>query len=119
MTFYKDLNHAVLDCEYDSEKLNGHLRAFLAQSTEKMQSGSVLKTDTLEMRMEYLQSELEKIESLRTACSAHNLELTYTKKLQLTVDGEAECADIAASVLRDHKFHLDHADLLGELLHRK
>ena len=67
MTFYKDLNHAVLDCEYDSEKLNGHLRAFLAQSTEKMQSGSVLKTDTLEMRMEYLQSELEKIESLRTA----------------------------------------------------
>ena len=119
LTFYKDLNHVMLDCEYDSEKLSSHLKTFLEQSAERMQSGSVLKTDTLEMRMEYLQRELEKIESLRAACSAQNLELTYTKTLQLTVDGEAESVNIAASVLRDRKFHLDHADLMGGLVHRK
>ena len=54
LTFYKDLNHVMLDCEYDSEKLSSHLKIFLEQSSERMQSGSVLKTDRLELWMEYL-----------------------------------------------------------------
>ena len=99
LTFYKDLNSLMTEREYDScDMLCACLDAFLAEWADKMQT-EVLQTDKLELRLEYLESELLKIKELKQQFDIPDCNMVYKKRLELDLDGET--TEIGASIIHD------------------
>jgi len=81
LTFYKDLNELAGETEYeDADVFCGHLNAFLAEWSNRMQT-EVLQTDKLETRLEYLENELGRIKELREQFDMPDCNMVYKKQL--------------------------------------